>query len=311
MATRFPFHTPDYQGGNVDTWGKPWFVKSTHVQARNSTSHGTSKDIPFASLAYALTDARVVAGDVIHLAHDHRETVSSATALLFNKAGLTIQGHGHGLQRSRITLDTATTATVPVSAAGIILKNVTVLANFADIVSAFTVTANDFRVENCLVGAVATDMNFLHVIDTNTTDGSANGLTVLNSQWYEPDAATLAFMLLDSAISRLRIEGNHMVTGAATQDVAFLITGATGKDIANLYVKSNDMYMTGNSGSTAGLLITTDGTAGTGTIAYNNLYHLDATSEILITATHHFSMFENRATAVFNASGYVRPAVDS
>ena len=56
---------------------------------------------------------------------------------------------------------------------------------------------------------------------------------------------------------------------------------------------------------------TTDGTAGTGIIAYNNLKHLDATTEILITATHTYGLFENRATAVAATQGYLLPAVDS
>jgi hypothetical protein len=118
-------------------------------------------------------------------------------------------------------------------------------------------------------------------------------------------------MLLDNAIDRMVIDGNTMITGHATVDVAALITGATGKNMTGVSIANNRVYITGNTGSVAGLFITTDGTAGTGFINDNKLYTLDATTELFITATHHFGLFNNLVTGVWNAQGRLVPGADS
>lgn len=309
LPAKHPFGTADYQRGNIDIAGDVYFVHAT--RGDNESGNGRSPASPLASLEYAINQATASQGDTIYLLPGHTESVASATALNLDKAGIDIVGLGWGSVRPIITLTTATTATLPVTAANIRMRNIVFHAGFADIVSLFTVTGNNFIVEDCLIRQSAADLNFLHVFDTSTTDNSADGLTFRRNRWFSQDAATIAFMLLDSAVDRMAIEDNLMVTGHATQDVAFLITGATGKNMTNVSIRRNEMFMTGHADTTAGLLITTDATAGTGIISYNNLKHLDATTEILITATHTFGLFENRVTAVANAQGFLRPAVDS
>ena len=267
---------------------------------------------PFSTLDYAVGQCAANRGDIIMVRPNHATTVSSATGLALDVAGIAIIGLGVGANRPTITLDTATTATIAVSAANVSLQNVVVSANFADIVSAFTLTtAKYFTLDHVDILATATNMNFLHVIDTNATTNAAQGLAVTNCYWHEPDAATLAFALVDGSNADWNISDNVFVNGNATADTAALFTIATGKDLTGLRVFRNNIDVTGNAASTAGTLITTDGTAGTGIIAYNNLKHLDATTEILITATHTYGLFENRATAVAATQGYLLPAVDS
>lgn len=291
-----------------------WVYNGTALlpgQRGGSNGNKGTFDSPFSTLDYAIGQCTANRGDIIMVKPGHAETVSSATALALDVAGVAIVGLGVGSNRPTFTLDTATTATIGVTAANMSMINCVISANFADIVSAFTVTADDFTLDRCDIVATATNMNFLHVIDTNTTNNSADGLTVTNCYWHEPDAATLAFALVDGSNARWNISDNVMVTGNATADTAALFTIATGKDLTGLRVLRNNIDVTGNATSTAGLLITTDGTAGTGIIAYNNLKHLDATTEILITATHTYGLFENRATAVANAQGYLLPAADA
>ena len=291
-----------------------WVYNGTALlpgQKGGSDGNKGTFDAPFSTLDYAIGQCTANRGDIVMVKPGHAENVASATALALDVAGVAIVGLGVGSNRPTFTLTTATTATIGVTAANMSMVNCIISANFADIVSAFTVTADDFTLDRCDILATAADMNFLHVIDTNTTTGSADGLTVTNCYWHEPDAATLAFALVDGNNARWNISDNVMVTGNATADTAALFTIATGKDLTGLRVLRNSIDVTGNAASTAGLLITTDGTAGTGIIAYNNLKHLDATTEILITATHTYGLFENRATAVANAQGYLLPAVDS
>lgn len=295
--------------------GKVFWVSnaSTLLTGQKAGSDGNSGtfDAPFSTLDYAIGRCTANRGDIIFVKPGHAENFASATAIALDVAGVAVVGLGSGSNRPTFTATTATTATLGVSAANITMQNCRISANFADIVSAFTVTADDFTLDNCEIVATATNMNFLHVIDTGTTDGSADGLTVTNCLWHEPDAATLAFALVDSTNARWNISDNVIVTGHATVDVAALFTIATGKNLTGLRVLRNQIDITGNASTATGVLITTDGTAGTGIIAYNNLKHLDATTEILITATHTYGLFENRATAVADAQGYLLPAIDS
>lgn len=295
--------------------GRVWWVSNNTLlsdgEVGGADGNPGTFNKPFATLDYAIGRCQANKGDIIFVKPGHAETVSSATALSVDVAGIAIVGLGSGLNRPTFTLNTATTATIPVSAANVTMSNLIFSANFADIVSLFTVTAKDFVADSCLIKATATNMNFLRVVDTNTTDNSADGLTFVGCQWFEPDAATLAFALVDCTNDRWNISENTIVTGNATADTAALLTIATGKNLTNLQVLRNNIDVTGNAASTAGTLITGDGTAGTGIIAYNNLKHLDATTELLITATHTWGLFENRATAVANAQGYLLPAVDA
>ena len=127
----------------------------------------------------AIDAATASAGDVIYVMPGHAETVSSATALAFNKSGISIIGLGNGDLRPTLTLDTATTTTIAVSAANISVEGIIFSANFADIVALFTIgAAKNFRVSKCSIRETATNMNFLYVFDTNTTDNAADGLTI-------------------------------------------------------------------------------------------------------------------------------------
>ena len=267
---------------------------------------------PFATLDYAIGRCRANKGDIIMIKPGHAETVSSATALALDVAGVAIVGTGIGSNRPTFTLDTATTATVGVTAANIAIQNVVFSANFADIVSVFTlVAAKNLTVNKCDFVATATNMNFLHVIDTGTVTADADGLSVTGCKWLEPDAATLAFALVDGTNARWEINDNIVITGAATADVAAMFTCATTKILTQMTCLRNSVQITGNAGSVAGLWLTTDATTHTGIMAYNNLKHIDATTEIWQTSNAGFGLFENRATAVGTAQGYLLPAVDA
>lgn len=269
-------------------------------------------DSPFSTIDYAIGQCTANRGDIIFVKPGHAETVSTATALALDVAGVAIVGLGFGNNRPTLTLDTATTATIGVTAANMSMQNMIITANFADIVSAFTLGAAPyFSLDNCTVRATATNMNFLHLFDTGATTDDAKGLSVTRCRWIEPDAATLAAFLVDGTNNDWNVTDNFFVTGAATADIAAMFTIATTKVLTGLSCLRNQVQMTGNSASTAGLWLTTDGTTNSGIVAYNNLRHLDGTTEIWQTSNAGFGLFENRATANGTAQGYLLPAIDS
>jgi hypothetical protein len=296
--------------------GKVFWVYngSAVLQNQKGGSNGNdgSFNAPFSTLDYAVGRCTANRGDVIFVKPGHAETVSSATALALDVAGIAIIGLGTGTLRPKFTLDTIATSTIGVTAANVSLTNLVISANYADIVSAFTLgAAKYFSLDKVDVVATATNMNFLHVIDTNATTDDAQGLSVTNCNWFEPDAATLAFALVDGTNSRWNISDNVVVNGAATADIAAMFTIAAGKVLTQLTCLRNNVQITGSGDTVAGLWLTTNQTTNSGIVAYNNLKHLDATTEIWQTSDAGFGLFENRATAITTGQGYLLPAIDS
>lgn len=93
---------------------------------------------PFATLQRALDFCNQGTGDIIMIKPGHAETISNATTLILNKANVSIIGLGVGPSRPTFTLDTATTANIPLRAASVSIQNCLFLANFAAIASLFT-----------------------------------------------------------------------------------------------------------------------------------------------------------------------------
>jgi hypothetical protein len=98
--------------------------------------------------------------------------VSTATALALNIAGVAIVGLGAGTNRPKFTLDTANTATIPVSANNISIQNCQFFANFLSIAACFTLsTAKEFAVQNCYFQDTSSVLNFLNIVKST---GAAN-----------------------------------------------------------------------------------------------------------------------------------------
>jgi len=85
---------------------------------------------PFKTLEYAITRCTANRGDIICIKPGHAETISSATALMFDVAGVAIVGLGLGTKRPTFTLDTAATTTIPVSADNVSVLNCRFIGNY-------------------------------------------------------------------------------------------------------------------------------------------------------------------------------------
>lgn len=296
--------------------GKLFVVGKSSVAYRNMYTEMFGPDadgrVRFAAdLDSAVGLCTANAGDVILVLPGHTETISSASALALDVAGVTILGLGNGDNRPTFTLDTATSATVAVSAANITVKNMIFTANFADIAAVFTLTtAKNFKIDGCYFKATATNMNFLTIVDTNTTDNDADGLEVVNSVWIEPDLATLQVVKMDGSNARVTISRNYVNVGVLN-NTATLLAIAAGKIATSARIEDNEVYRLNTDTATGGLLVTTNQSTNTGIIARNFAQHADTAAEILVTASSGFGFFENRASGVAGATGYVLPAVDS
>lgn len=299
--------------------GKRLLVKSPSASdyAELRELYGISQDeatglpLVFGSIDSAVGACRANLGDLIVVAPGHTETISSATALKLDVAGIKILGLGHGSARPTITLDTATTTTIPVSAGNIEIENVVFSANFADIVSVFTLTtAPNFKLRKCEFVATAVNMNFKYIVDTDATTNNAKGLTIEECKWIEPDTATLSMVKLDGDNSDLKILKNFVSVGVNNNN-ATLVAIITGKSAFNADISDNKVYRLNTDTATGAILVTTDQTDNSGIISGNLVQHADVAAELLVTASSGFGVFNNYASGVAGASGYLLPGADS
>jgi len=266
---------------------------------------------PLATIDRAFSLVSAGRGDVVMVKPGHAETISSATALLLDVAGVAVIGLGNGAMRPTLTFDTATTASIPVSAANIVVQNLLFKANYAAIVAPFTVgAAKDFSLVGCEFRDNSSILNFKYMLDVGATSNAADGLGVYGSRFLGVGTTTGTRIInMAGTNDRLYFKQNRIRT-KATSDAA-LMAIATGKVITSAEIEYNDFDLVGASGATTGILITTDGSTNSGLIANNTIQSLDATSEILVTASSGFRYHQNYYSGAADKSGYLLPAADA
>lgn len=106
-------------------------------------NRGTFLD-PFATLDYAVnTGCSQARGDIVFVLPGHAETISTAAIATLRTAGVAIVGLGGGSNRPTFTF-TAAAGNIPLSASNMSIQNCLFVANFADVVSAFTGQGGSF-----------------------------------------------------------------------------------------------------------------------------------------------------------------------
>lgn len=293
--------------------GRSWWVGNSAIpgdgaRGASNSNRGTFVS-PFSTLDFAIGRCTASRGDVIFIKPGHAETVSSATALAFDKAGIAIIGLGQGALRPTFTFDTANTATIAVSVANVFVSNLLFVANFAAIASVFTLTtAKDFHVDACEFRDTSSILNFVSIITTSTTTAANDGLTFTDNKVFGlgTTAATTPLNVISTS-DRITIEDNFISLAAVSNTSAVLYTAT--KDITRLMMARNKVYRPNTDTATGALLLNTSGTAGTGIICDNYAIHLDAAGAILVTATATYGLANNLTTGDVGTSAYVLPAI--
>lgn len=298
----------------VSNPGEVFWVNGSSVIAKGGVggsdgNPGTYKK-PFATIDYAIGRCTASRGDVIMVMPGHTETVSAAGGIACDVAGVSIVGLGVGTARPTVTLDTATTASITVSAANVSIKNMIFTANFADVAVLFDPTAVNFHVEDCKFADTAADMDFVNIANGGTADNDSDGLSFLRCEWIAIDAATEALLDVDVDLDRLSVVDCYLdlVVNGVLSAIAEV---AAGKDLTNLTFSGNyvSRLVTASAVQLATFVDTT--TTNTG-IAKGNLCRcLDTAGELLISGGTNISQYDNKSSSVIDKSGYLLPAADS
>jgi signal peptidase I len=290
-----------------------WVSNSTALlgRARNGSdgNRGTF-DSPFATLNYAVTQCVANRGDIIVIKPGHVETVSTATALALNIAGVAIVGLGAGTNRPKFTLDTANTATIPVSANNISIQNCQFFANFLSIAACFTLTtAKEFAVQNCLFQDTSSVLNFLNIVKSTGAANTVDGLTFTDNVVINLGVTSNNTTILTANdIDRLTMQRNYL-KWAVQNDKAIGVIVTAGV-LTNLVATDNMGYRP-NTTTAGGSFINVGGTTSTGIVARNLIQTLTTTTDLLFTTSVGLGAFDNRVTGVVGASGFLIPAADS
>lgn len=314
--TNFPngissFGVPVIGAGPIVSTGNFWFVNSA-----GPSGDGTSTTSTLSTVAAAMSAATASNGDVIFVMPGHTEAVSSATSHTWSKAGVTVLGLGSGANRPTFTHGTAATATINITAANITIQNCLFVANFADVAGCFTLTtAKNFTQINNEFRDTTSILNYLAIVDTNTTSNDADGITLTDCNWFGLSAtANTCVVKMDGTNTRLSITGTKQGSSYyahAALTAAGVMPIAAGKLVTNARIVGNVFNLVGATNLATGLLITTNGTTNSGILASNFIQGLDATTEILVTASSGFIFSQNFYSGAADTSGYLLPAADA
>jgi hypothetical protein len=289
------------------TTGSIFFVDSV----TGSSAGGYNPDAPAATIAQAYALCTAGKGDRIYVMPSHAENISHATTgLSCTKAGVRIIGLGDGDGRPTITLDTANTASIAVSAASNSFENIVFVANFLSIAACFTLAAaKAFALRNCEFRETSGVLNFLNIVKSTGAANTVDRLTLIGNTWRGLGTTSVnSFVLTANDIDGLTLLDNK-VTLERTATAAALCTVTAGV-LSNLDCGNNRTY-TKQTATTGGGLISVGGTTSTGCVYRNFQQTLGTATDILFTTTVGLGAFENRVSGAVGATGFVIPAVDS
>ncbi len=292
-----------------------WVSNSTALmtgQKAGSDGNKGTFNAPFATIDYAVGRCTASRGDIIFVKPGHAESISSATSLVLDVAGIAIIGLGQGSMRPTLTFTTATTANIPVTAANITIHNILHRANFADIVSAYTATGTatpkDLVIDNCEFRDLSSSLNFIKCFTGNATANSVDGFSFTNNKVYGLATTAATQAVIFAAANDRCVFNDNIVVYPALNDTATLVDfGANSQ--TNLTIARNRCVRPSTS-STGGSLFSGGSTASTGYVYDNYMWHLDNSSGLLAPTGTKLGFQNNYCmiTAAADKSGLINPA---
>ena len=282
----------------VSNPGKVFWVNSTSVLAPGAVGGSNGNDgsyrRPFATIDYAVGRCTANRGDIIMVMPGHSETISSATSLVFDVAGVAVIGLGSGSFRPDLNFS-ATAGSVEVDAADVTLYNLTFTADVSAVVVGVNVDANGCTIDNCEFNFNATGDDFLTMIDVDTV----GGFTLSNSTLYAEDNVAGAAEAVRLDTDTKTVIRNNFIIGEFS-DGCIIGEGAAG---AQLLIANNIMY---NADTTGGETIDLN-VAHTGVISKNSLCSLFSTAPETTYDPGSCQSIENYACNAINESGTIVP----
>lgn len=269
----------------------------------STTSGGRSPESAFTTLAAAIAACTASKGDVIYVLPGHSESLSGATALNINIAGISICGVGNRLNRPLFTWHT-TDAKVTISAANVRLFNLQVATDVDAVVSMFNVTAAGvvFDGVDFVDTAACAPLQFL------LTNAGGDDLTIVNTRHVQTASAAISVQAWIGLVGadRFFCKNNYWsLKGAASTAANGHIVGATTLS-ADVFIDSNRFVQANSTGAIPISMFT----GSTGSITNNHVASPKTAIAGQVACASCYAM-NNFANNTVNLSGLLDPAVDS
>lgn len=177
-----------------------WVYNGTALlsgQIGGSNGNKGTFDQPFSTLDYAVSRCVADRGDIIFIKPGHAETISTATALAIDVAGVAVIGLGRGSNRPTFNL-TATTSTITMSANNCVFWNCLVTGGIDAITAVYTVSGADCVLQlnyrdvtgqctDCVVTTAAANRLYIDVNDYDgaTAAGTNAGIAIVGGDHIE------------------------------------------------------------------------------------------------------------------------------
>lgn len=237
---------------------------------------------PLATLANAVSRCFANTGDIIVVKPQHAESITAAAGLVLSVAGVAIVGLGAGTNRPTITMSTASTASITVTASNIAVQNLLFTSTIAALATVFdnanAVVANDFAIDMCEFRDSSTTLNIVRCFRSGTTANQADGFQFTRNKVLSimgtPTAGTTCVQS-QAAQARFKLADNVVVRTAALNNTAVLL--AMGANNHTLMEIARNRTNSPNTGTTAGELFSGGSTGSTGHVYDNYSWHLAST----------------------------------
>ena len=209
----FPAVGPGVAVGDANVY----YVSSVADLRADDPSHGKTPLRPFATWDYAI--GRISSerqnsskrGDVIVLGENHAETITTATALAMDVAGVRVIGMGHGSSRPTITFTTVTNSSVFITASDCEIANIVFVNGVDSQASCIDIdgSSDGTYIHDCEFkeGSSTTGLTFI------TVSGTADDVRIENNRFYQPTAGNGDYAVrinAGGACARVQIKNNYI-----------------------------------------------------------------------------------------------------
>lgn len=242
------------------TSGRVFWVSSTSGNAADDPAHGIDPLTPFATIAYARSQATPANGDTIYAMPAHTETIIAAGGITLTSTSptsavnLRIVGLGDGNARPIIRYSTATTASLLVTGANVTIENMIFdMTGIDALANPINVQAAGFTMRRCTFIVATSAGQATRAILTNA---SATSMLLEDNLFYGTlDAGTAEAVGLVGGYNA--VIRNNVFSGAYTTDHGAIYAGTT--TVQNITIQGN-LIFNRTASSTIGVSLATGST---------------------------------------------------
>jgi len=140
-----------WMSGNLVIYPSSCRGTEFHVDSNNgaSTNNGLDWDNPLSAIDDAINLCTSNMGDIIWVAPNHSETITTAAGIDADISGISIIGLGNGTQRPTITFSTSTGADLDVDASDITFENIIFKSGVDALIAPIDLNAAGCTFRNC------------------------------------------------------------------------------------------------------------------------------------------------------------------